>query len=125
MVQSAISRRLLAATLLFALASFTACSNKKSSTAPPGTTPKELNSGALGNGAVYVDTLDTAGAFPYHCAIHTSMMGSVVVDAGSANTAAAVSITGFTFSPATVTVKPGGIVTWTNNDATNHTVTSN
>jgi len=125
MVQSTHSRRLLAALLLLGLVTISACSKSDKSTSPgPGTTSKELNSPQLGNGGVYVDTLATAGTYPYHCAIHTSMTGAVVVDAGSATTSASVSITGFTFSPASVTVKPGGIVTWTNNDNANHTVTS-
>ncbi len=36
----------------------------------------------------------------------------------------AVTISGFAFSPATLTVKAGTTVTWTNNDPTAHTVTS-
>ena len=35
-----------------------------------------------------------------------------------------VSISGFAFSPATLTVSVGTTVTWTNNDSTTHTVTS-
>ena len=35
-----------------------------------------------------------------------------------------VSITGFAFSPKTLSVKQGTTVTWTNKDATTHTVTS-
>lgn len=34
-----------------------------------------------------------------------------------------VTIQGFSFQPATITVKKGTTVTWTNNDPTNHTVT--
>jgi plastocyanin len=37
----------------------------------------------------------------------------------------AVSIQNMAFSPATITVSVGTTVTWTNNDATIHTVTSN
>ena len=36
-----------------------------------------------------------------------------------------VSIANFSFNPATITVAPGATVTWTNNDSTTHTVTSN
>ena len=38
--------------------------------------------------------------------------------------AAAVTIKGFAFSPAALTVDKGTAVTWTNNDGTTHTVTS-
>ncbi|PWB68411.1 hypothetical protein C3F09_11700 [candidate division GN15 bacterium] len=36
----------------------------------------------------------------------------------------AISIAGFAFNPASLTVKAGSKVTWTNNDNTTHTVTS-
>jgi amicyanin len=39
-------------------------------------------------------------------------------------TAASVSISGFAFGPATLTVKKGATVTWTNRDTAPHTVTS-
>lgn len=39
-------------------------------------------------------------------------------------TSAAVEIKNFAFSPATITVKKGTTVTWTNQDSMNHTVTS-
>jgi len=35
-----------------------------------------------------------------------------------------VSITNFSFSPASITVKKGSAVTWTNNDSVTHTVTA-
>lgn len=35
-----------------------------------------------------------------------------------------VTISNFAFSPQTITVSPGTTVTWTNNDSTTHTVTS-
>jgi plastocyanin len=38
--------------------------------------------------------------------------------------ASAVTIAGFAFAPATITVSVGTTVTWTNNDSTGHTVTA-
>ena len=43
--------------------------------------------------------------------------------ASSSQSTNSVSISNFTFSPASITVKKGTKVTWTNNDSTTHTVT--
>ena len=43
---------------------------------------------------------------------------------GGNNTGNSVSIKGFAFSVNSLSVKPGTTVTWTNNDATTHTVTA-
>lgn len=45
-------------------------------------------------------------------------------DAAPAVIGSAVSIANFSFEPATITVPVGTTVTWTNNDAANHTVTA-
>jgi len=37
------------------------------------------NSGTVAPGAKFSVTFPTAGTFPYHCAIHPGMVGSVVV----------------------------------------------
>ena len=42
----------------------------------------------------------------------------------TSGTAAAVTIQNFAFSPATITVKPGTTVTWTNQDSASHTIMS-
>src|SRR5438105_685658 len=42
----------------------------------------------------------------------------------TASGSASVNISNFQFSPATITVKKGTKITWTNNDNTNHTVTA-
>jgi amicyanin len=39
----------------------------------------ELASGSLSNGQSYSHTFNTAGTYNYHCAIHASMKGTVVV----------------------------------------------
>jgi len=105
-----------------------ACGSSSKTTAPPpGGGGLELNSGNIAAAGVFAHTFMTAGTFPYHCTIHSFMTGnSVTVDASSANTNVAVSITGSGsgYSPNAVTIKPGGIVTWTNNGGTTHTVTS-
>ncbi|MCC6350472.1 MAG: hypothetical protein IT347_12865 [Candidatus Eisenbacteria bacterium] len=70
-----------------------------------------------------------AGSWAYHCIPHGSsgMTGTVVVDANSANDSALVTVgpsNTLTFSPASVTIKPGGVVRWVNaSSMTNHTVT--
>jgi plastocyanin len=38
------------------------------------------DSGSLAQGASSTHTFTTAGTFAYHCAIHASMKGTVVVD---------------------------------------------
>jgi plastocyanin len=39
----------------------------------------EFKSGELANGATFSFTFDKAGTYPYHCSIHPSMTGTVVV----------------------------------------------
>ena len=39
----------------------------------------ELASSTLSTGATYSHTFNTAGSFPYHCSIHTTMHGTVTV----------------------------------------------
>jgi len=83
----------------------------------------ELGSGTLGKGATYAHTFDCPGTYPYHCGFHPTMRGTVIVAAGEP-VSASVNIQGFSFNPPTARVAPGGTVTWTNNDDTPHTVTS-
>ncbi len=85
---------------------------------------KELNSGAIATGGVYQHTFANAGTYNYFCTIHgTGMAGTVIVASGQP-ASASVSIQNNFYSPATVSVAPGGTVTWTNNGSP-HTVTSN
>jgi plastocyanin len=39
----------------------------------------EFKSDTLGNGGSFSFTFDKAGTYPYHCSIHPSMKGTVVV----------------------------------------------
>ncbi|MGH2615561.1 MAG: cupredoxin domain-containing protein, partial [Thermomicrobiales bacterium] len=81
--------------------------------------------------------LDTPGVFPYACLIHPEMTGTIGVRDASGVVpqtqtvsqeapadATPVSIANLAFSPVTVTVPTGATVTWTNDDAVPHTVTS-
>ena len=38
------------------------------------------NSGTMTNGSTFIFQFNTVGSFPYHCAFHPSMTGTVVVD---------------------------------------------
>ncbi len=39
----------------------------------------EFKSGDLGQGATFTFKFDKAGTYPFHCSIHPSMKGTVVV----------------------------------------------
>lgn len=86
---------------------------------------KELDSGTLGPGEAYMHTFANAGTYNYHCNVHgLGMAGSVTV-AGGQPMNQAVSIQDNQYSPASVSVAPGGTVTWTRTGSNPHTVTSN
>jgi plastocyanin len=82
-----------------------------------------FNSGSIGNGGTYSYTFSTVGTFQYHCSLHPEMTAKVIVTSTTTSTAA-VSINNMLYSPATITVSAGTIITWTNNDSVEHTVTS-
>jgi plastocyanin len=81
-----------------------------------------FNSGILSTNQTYPFKFTTPGTFTYHCSIHPSMTARIIVSGGTPT--ASVSISGMAFSPPTITVAAGTIVTWTNNDTMMHTVTS-
>ena len=100
-----------------AAAALSGCSKDKGTnpvTTPP--VPESFDSGTL-TGTPFTHTFNTAGTYGYRCVFHGGapyyMTGTVVVDGASLNTSASVNVTNFTFSPASVTVKPGSTVTWT------------
>jgi hypothetical protein len=86
---------------------------------------KELNSGDLGFHETYTHRFATAGNFHYHCVHHPMMTGNVVVTDAALDTLVNVSIVSSMAPFPGATVKPGGRVRWTNNNALVHTVTSN
>ena len=53
-----------------------------------------------------------------------SISKSTAVSQSASGSAEKINITGFAFDPSSLTVKEGTTVTWTNNDPTIHTVTS-
>ena len=74
---------------------------------------EHFESATLHNGDVFTQSFPVAGVVSYWCKIHgTTMAGTVVIDPGSAIAAATVSISDNKFTPASVTVRPGGTVTW-------------
>jgi plastocyanin len=120
---------LLAAGLLLGSMLLAGCSNNNSPNNPGGGGggggAKELNSGNIASGGNFPHTFNTAGTFDYHCTIHgLAMSGTVTVAAGGA-AGAAISIGDNFYNPSSVTIAPGTTVTWTNNGAITHTVTSN
>lgn len=43
-------------------------------------TGNELNSDAISQGNTYVHTFSNSGTYSYHCSIHTSMKGEIIVE---------------------------------------------
>ncbi|HEY3214915.1 MAG TPA: hypothetical protein VGK93_00335 [Candidatus Eisenbacteria bacterium] len=83
-----------------------------------------FDSGTLDAPALFTHAFSTAGTFGYHCIFHRSMgmTGSVTVATGAADSAV-VNASGTSFTPPTVSIKPGGFVRWNVRDG-RHTVTS-
>jgi plastocyanin len=110
--------------IALAVATLPGCASKHNSSGGGGGAPKELDSGDFAGGTTFAHTFANAGSYGYHCNIHGSMTGTVTVDASAPGMTADVTIT--TIAPfAAASVKPGGTVTWHNNSAMTHTVTSN
>lgn len=80
------------------------------------------------SGTSQLFTFTTAGSFTYGCTSHSGMNGTVIVDAGAALDSAVVGVGSaggsLSYSPSSVTIKPGGYVRWVNQSSmSNHTVT--
>jgi plastocyanin len=107
------------------------CSKSDKSTNPygggGGGTAPELSSGNIVAGAAYAHRFFVAKTYPYHCSIHPTMTGSIIVSASgpAGDSLGAVTIANFSFTQQVVTIPVGGKVTWTNSPASaTHTVTS-
>lgn len=106
-----------------------------------------FNSGVLTGGQVFEQTFDTAGVYPYFCAIHPEMVGTITVTGADAApveespavgptvedpsqpvaepaAAGEVAITDLLFQPDAIEVTAGSSVTWRNDDPFDHTVTA-
>src|SRR5438552_13919576 len=77
-----------------------------------------FDSGVIGPAGTFQRRFPATGPTRYFCQIHTNMTGLVRV------TRAVVTISGFAFSPATLTVNKGDSVVGTTTDADTHTSTS-
>jgi len=102
--------------------------------------PAEFDSDDIDPGGSWSFTFTTPGTYSYVDHRNESLHGTVTVQSGAPNpggggggtggggapppSAASVRMAGKAFSPGSVTVAVGGVVTWTNNDTTAHNVTS-
>jgi plastocyanin len=104
------------------------CAAKHSAPSNPGGgggAAKEMDSPDIPPGGSYTHRFFTAGDFAYHCRFHAPMTGTATVNASAADTTFDVSITSATSPFPASSVKPGGTITWHNNDTHTHSVTSN
>ncbi len=113
--------------MLLAVVGWSGCSSKNSNPTSPGGGGGggAFDSGTLVAPATFRHTFPTAGTFHYQCNFHVSlgMVGTVTVAAGAADSTVAVNAAGTSFTPSSVTIRPGGVVTWNVTSGT-HTVTS-
>jgi plastocyanin len=132
------SRSILVLAAMFLVAAslvFLGCSKNKNPTSPYGGGPSGnpgggggaplFDSSTLSAGANFVHTFPAAGTFGYHCNFHVSMgmTGTVTVVDGVVDSAVVVA-SGTSFTPSSVSVKPGGYIRWHLTDGP-HTVTAN
>lgn len=92
---------------------------------PDDVDPAAFNSGVLRGPASYTHRFPNGGMFNYHCTFHVEMgMRGTVTVANGAPDSAVVLASGSSFTPASVSVRPGGHVRW-DVPTGMHTVTSN
>jgi plastocyanin len=111
---------------------------------------RSFDSGIIRVGATFVKTFTTPGTFPYICAIHPDMTGTIAVRAsgggtppppppptptprptpvpssppGGGGATGDVRAIDFAFSPSSINIVAGTTVTWVNDGAALHTVTA-
>lgn len=85
-----------------------------------------FNSTDIAPGGRWSRTFDQAGDFSYVCHPHPFMKGKITVtstDASARSGTVDVRIQNYSFQPATLVIRPGTTVRWTNDDAVVHTAT--
>ncbi len=84
-----------------------------------------FDSGTLTAPTTFSHIFSSAGTVGYHCNFHRSlgMVGTVTVTASAPDSVVTVVASGITFTPQTVSIRPGGVVNWNVTSGT-HTVTS-
>ncbi|WP_241834623.1 cupredoxin domain-containing protein [Pseudofrankia asymbiotica] len=105
----------MAGALAVALPVLAACGGASDGAPPPpaaASTPAAASEAGAGGGTTPMSMPSMSG------------MATGTAPAGSPVSATSVAIQNFAFSPATITVKVGTTVTWTNQDSDPHTVTS-
>lgn len=78
-----------------------------------GAAAESFDSGVVGTGTSFTHVFPNAGSTPYFCTVHTTQMTGTVNVSGAGTDSAVVAVANFSFTPATVTIKPGGYVRWT------------
>jgi len=80
------------------------------------------DTGTLTTGQSASVVFNTAGVFPYHCAFHPMMMGTITVNALVYDTL--IEINDFYFNPAVIQIAPGQTIRWINLGGVDHTTTA-
>ncbi|MBZ5201370.1 hypothetical protein HU147_09095 [Planomicrobium chinense] len=98
----------------------------ESSSIDPADAPEAASGTAsplIAKGEITSFVFSEAGEFPLHCDPHPTMTMTVIVEDGASSSGeAAVEMADLAFSESELTVAPGTVVTWTNQDEVEHNV---